>query len=141
MAETAKSPAEGPNSPQGSPAAKRDGSSATSAAAPGEGEMTAERPIALPTKAVPVERAVHAQPPTITQSMAAAAAAEGAPTDATSPPKAVTDPKPTPGSTGMGMWEVHPGDPRLEWPTNLEEKTLSSGGTAVVFRSVSVAHC
>ncbi len=59
---------------------------------------------------------------------------------AQAPVQSSTTSKSGSGSKGVTKWVVHPGDHRLEWPQNPVERKLSSGGTAVVFRSASLQH-
>ena len=69
------------------------------------------------------------------------AAADHAAADAQGPAQSSATSKSGSGSKGVTKWVVHPGDHRLEWPENPVERKLSSGGTAVVFRSASLQHC
>ena len=130
------SPAEPSHSPQGEPEVQEGASSATSAVAPVEAESTGEADPALPTASGPLESALLAQPPNTTESLGNAAAAGHA--EATPLAPAAKHPKSKPGSQAVGVWVVHPGDPRLEWPADPIKRQLGSGGSAVVFRSVSV---
>ena len=69
------------------------------------------------------------------------AAAYHAAADAQGPAQSSATSKSGSGSKGVTKWVVHPADHRLEWPENPVERKLSSGGTAVVFRSASLQHC
>ena len=115
----------------------------------------------------PVQTAVQASLPTTTKSVSSAlpvdasegisaeaqpavceaassavpASADHAAADAQGPVQSSTTSKSGSGSKGVTKWVVHPGDHRLEWPENPVVGKLSSGGTAVVFRSASLQHC
>ena len=133
---TVSSPAEPSYSPRGEPEVQEGGSSATSAMAPLEAETTGEADTALPTASGPLKNALLAPLPNTNESLGNAAAAGHA--EATPLAPAAKDPKSKPGSQAVGVWVVHPGDQRLEWPANPSKRQLGRGGTAVVFRSVSV---